>query len=66
LPNLIYYRIKRFDAKLYNAYCRYINDTEKLCENGIDKFVSRTLRKIEESKKIGYDIEWGLESIYKF
>lgn len=64
--NLIYYRIKRFDTKLYNAYCRYNNDTEKLCENSIDKFVSRALRKIEESKKIGYDIEWGIESIYNF
>ena len=64
--NLIYYRINRFDTKLYNAYCRYISETEKLCENSVDRIVSRNIRRIEESKKMGYDIEWGLESIYKF
>ena len=64
--NLIYYRINRFDTKLYNAYCRYMKETQRLVENGIDRLASRMIRRIEESKKIGYDIELSLESIYKF
>jgi hypothetical protein len=64
--NLIYYRINRFDTKLYNAYCRYVTETEKLYENGIDRLVSRIVRRIEEIKKMGYDIECGIESIYNF
>lgn len=64
--NLIYYRINRFDTKLYNAYCRYMMETEKLNENGIDKLISRRMRRVEESKNIGYNIDLGLESIYKF
>lgn len=51
--NLIYYRINRFDTKLYNAYCRYVTESEKLYENGIDRLVSRFVRRIEESKNIG-------------
>lgn len=64
--NLIYYRINRFDAKLYNAYCRYIAETEPITENSIDRMVSMMFRRIDESKKVGYNIEVGLESIYNF
>ena len=64
--NLIYYRINRFDTKLYNAYCRYMKESETLTENSVDKISSRIYRRIEESKNFEYNIEFGLETIYNF
>jgi hypothetical protein len=64
--NLVYYRLKRFDNKLYNAYNRYMKETMELTEGRIDWFINMMNERIEDSNKLGYDIEWGLESIYNF
>lgn len=64
--NLIYYRLKRFNRKLYNAYCRYVEETKTLTEGNIHRLIREMEDRLEECKKRGYDVEWGLESIYKF
>lgn len=64
--NLVYYRLKRFDNKLYNAYNRYMKETMKLTEGRINWFIDMMNERIEDSSKLGYDIEWGIESIYNF
>lgn len=64
--NLVYYRLKRFDNKLYNAYNRYMKETMKLTEGRINWFIDMMNERIEDSNKLGYDIEWGIESIYIF
>ena len=64
--NLLYYRLKRFDKKLYNAYDRYMKETRELTEGRINWLIKMMGEWIEDSERLGYDIEWGLESIYKF
>jgi hypothetical protein len=64
--NLIYYRLKRFDKKLYNAYRRYMGETATLTEGNVDRFIREMEDRLKETKKRGYEVEWGLESIYNF
>ena len=60
------YRLKRFKTKLLNAYDRFIEETSKLNEQNIDRHIKRMNNIINESAYDGYDLKWGIESIYNF
>lgn len=64
--DLVYYRFKRFENKLLNAYRRYKCDKVEKDGIGVDRQIRRMNEWINESKKCGYEIEWVYESIYKF
>ena len=63
---LVNYRWKRFKRKLLNAYSRFIEETSHLNEHNIDLQIQRMNNILNESDNNGYDIIWGIESIYKF
>lgn len=63
---LVKYRRKRFTTKMINAYERYMEETSTLNEHNIDRFINRMNSILNESKNYGYDINWGIESIYRF
>lgn len=60
------YRLKRFKTKLLNAYDRFIEETSELNEQNIDRHIKRMNNIINESTYDGYDLKWGIESIYDF
>lgn len=64
--DLVYYRFKRFENKLLNAYRRYKCDKAEKDGIGVDRQIRRMNEWINESKKCGYEMEWAYESIYKF
>lgn len=64
--DLVYYRFKRFENKLLNAYRRYKCDKTEKDGIGVDRQIRRMNEWINESKKCGYEMEWTYESIYKF
>lgn len=63
---LVNYRWKRFKRKLLNAYSRFIEETSHLNEHNIDWQIQRMNNILDESDNNGYDVIWGIESIYKF
>lgn len=63
---LVNYRWKRFKRKLLNAYSRFIEETLHLNEHNIDWQIQRMNNILDESDNNGYDVIWGIESIYKF
>lgn len=64
--NLVKYRCKRFQTKMLNAYNRFMEETEKLNEHNIDRHINRMSYIINESNDNGYDVIWGIESIYDY
>lgn len=63
---LIKYRKKRFNAKMYNAYKRYIEDSLPVNEHTMDFIARRISKIILENYEKAKEIKWGLESIYNF
>lgn len=64
--NMVKYRCKRFETKMLNAYNRFMEETAELNEHNIDRHINRMSYIINESNDNGYDVIWGVESIYKF
>ena len=63
---LVNYRWKRFKRKLLNAYSRFIEETSHLNEHNIDWQIQRMNNILDESNDNGYDVIWGIESIYDY
>lgn len=64
--NMVKYRCKRFETKMLNAYNRFMEETAELNEHNIDRHINRMSYIINESNDNGYDVIWGIESIYCF
>ena len=64
--NMVKYRCKRFETKMLNAYNRFMEETAELNEHNIDRHINRMSYIINESNDDGYDVIWGIESIYCF
>lgn len=63
---LVKYRRKRFQTKMLNVYKRYMEETATINEHNINEQIKRMTRILNEDTKKGYNIKWGLESIYIF
>ena len=63
---MVKYRCKRFETKMLNAYNRFMEETAELNEHNIDRHINRMSYIINESNDDGYDVIWGIESIYCF
>lgn len=64
--DLVYYRFKRFENKLRNAYKRHLCDVNEKRGINIDKQIRRVNMWLDECKKYGSEVEWTYESIYNF
>ena len=64
--NLVKYRYKRFEAKMLNAYNRFMEETTVLNENNIDGYINKTSKILNETNNGKDKMIWSIESTYQF
>lgn len=63
---LVRYRKKRFTNKIRNVCKRYLSEVKEIPECVIRRRITAEIRRITESSRLGYDIEYSIESIFLF